>query len=178
MSKPKIKFVHCRYPKCHFLHETTELKKDDAVQVGSKNSYYHPDCYHTMKTVMEIKDVFCRDVNTTLTGSQVGQLVSIVNNMVFSKHIDVDYILFALNWFIKNKPNSLKYPGGISYIVQNRDVEAAWKKEQSRKLAEKINNEKTLLESTTSNTMLDLTPSFTYTPQKNRTFADILVGGE
>jgi len=51
MGKAKTpKMVHCRYPKCMKLHESTELSKDDAVQ-GGKNSYYHPDCYHMMQTV-------------------------------------------------------------------------------------------------------------------------------
>ena len=134
-SQPKL--VHCRYPKCKFLHETTELKKDDAVKSGS-SSYYHPDCYHTMQTVNKIKDIFYKEVNSTLTGKQIGQLVSIVNNMIFSKHIDVDYILFGVEYFIKNKPGALKYPGGVAYVVNDKDVTAAWEKEQDRKIRAEI----------------------------------------
>ena len=73
-----------------------------------------------------------------MTGQQVVQLVSIANNMVFSKGIEVDLILFALNYFIKYKPGKLKYPGGIAYIVQDKDVISAWEKEKQKKIREEI----------------------------------------
>ena len=138
MAKKDELLVHCRYPKCKFLHETKELNKGDAIEGGSKGWYYHPDCYHTMRTINQIRDEFYTYVNSSLTGPQIGQLVSIVNNMVFAKHIDVEYILFALRYYIKNKPGSLKYPGGIAYIVQNRDVESAWKKQQDAIVLDQI----------------------------------------
>ena len=70
MGKAKApKMVHCRYPKCMKLHESTELSKDDAVQ-GGKNSYYHPDCYHMMQTVNKIRDTFIKEIDPTLTGKQ------------------------------------------------------------------------------------------------------------
>ena len=50
----KEKMVHCRYPKCSKLHDTTELKESEAVKGGSR-SYYHPDCYHIMQTVTQIR---------------------------------------------------------------------------------------------------------------------------
>lgn len=137
-AKQKIKIVHCRYPKCSMLHESTELNKNEAVQGGSKNSYYHPDCYHTLKTVNEIRDLFCKEVDPAITGKQISQLVSIVNNMIFSKNVDVDMILFALKYFIRNKPGKLRYPGGIAYIVQDKDVVWAWNKEKERKVKEEI----------------------------------------
>jgi len=172
MAKKTNTLVHCRYPKCKFLHGTTELVKDDAVQGDSKNSYYHQDCYHTMRTVNQIRDTFVKEVNSTLTGKQIGQLVSIVNNMIFSKHINVDYILFALQYFIRYKPGALKYPGGIAYIVQDRDVESAWKKQQSQVIKSAIKASKPV--DTATNNELDLAPTFTYKPQKSNGFADIL----
>lgn len=137
MAKQKIKMVQCRYPKCMKLHETTELPVDEAVKGGSR-SYYHPDCYHTMQTVNEIKDLFYRNIDSTITGKQIGQLVSIVNNMIFSKGIDVDYIKFALQFFINNKPGKLRYPGGIAYIVQDKDVISAWDMEKQRRIRAEI----------------------------------------
>ena len=142
MAKKKTeKMVHCRYPKCNKLHESTELKKSEAVQGGSARNYYHPDCYHIMQTVNKIRDLFYKEINPMMTGQQIGQLVSIVNNMVFSKNIDVDYIAFALDYFIRYKPGALKYPGGISYIVQDRDVASAWEKEKERKIRDDIKKE-------------------------------------
>ena len=171
MAKPKI--VHCRYPKCKMIHETTELNKEDAVQGGSKNNYYHPDCYHILQTVNQIRDLFCKEVNTMMTGPQIGQLVSIVNNMIFSKKIDVDYIKFALEYVIKHKPGVLKYPGGMTYIVQDRDIMNAWNKEQDRKVRAEI-KQKTIAVNDGFPLEFENDSSFTYKPQKARSFADIL----
>lgn len=184
MAKKKEELVHCRYPKCCKLHESTELKKDDAVQGGSR-SYYHPDCYHIMQTINQIKDIFYVQVNPMMTGAQIGQLVSIANNMVFEKKIDVDLIKFAIEYFIRYKPGKLKYPGGISYIVQNRDVLSAWEREKERKIRTelKIEMEKKIEKLEGDNSAKDLgevdsweipDSSFVYKPQKAKSFADIL----
>ena len=177
MAKSNNKLVHCRYPKCKFLHETTELNKDDAVCGDGKNSYYHPDCYHTMRTVNYIRDTFVKQVNPMLTGPQIGQLVSIVNNMIFSKGIDANYILFALQFFIKNKPGALKYPGGIAYIVQNRDVEEAWKKAQRIKLQAEIREkQKEEMESVNDvgHPTIELPNNATYKSQNKSRFSSVL----
>ena len=137
MAKNKEKLVHCRYPKCMKLHETTELNANDAVK-GGKSSYYHPDCYHTMQTVNQIRDLFIKEINPLLTGQQIGMLVSTIHNIVFSKHVDIDYLKFAVEYFIKNKPGALKYPAGLHYVVQDKNVEAAWGKEQQRKIKNEL----------------------------------------
>lgn len=137
-KKVKPKMVNCRYPKCHFLHESTELLKDEAVQGGKQKNYYHPDCYHTMQTVNKIRDLFYTEIDTTLTSKQIGSLVSTINNIVFTKGVDVDYLLFAVNYFIKNKPGALKHPPGLHYIIQDDEVKAAWKKEKDREIWEEM----------------------------------------
>lgn len=174
-KKAKPIIVNCRYPKCKCLHESTELLKDDAVQGGKQKYYYHPDCYHIMQTVNEIKNLFYKEINPAMTAQQIGQLVSIANNMIFSKGIDADLILFALRYFIKNKPGKLKYPGGIAYIVQDRDVVNAWKKENERKVREEIKAKRAETITIEDEFPLDFqNNTFAYTPQKMRSFEDIL----
>lgn len=120
------------------LHDSTELNKEDAVQGGSKNYYYHPDCFHTMKTINRVKDLFVKEINPALTAQQIGMLMSTVNNIVFTKGIDVDMVLFALEYFIRYKPGALRYPAGLHYIVQDKDVIDAWQKEKDRRLRQEI----------------------------------------
>lgn len=138
MANTTNQLVHCRYPKCLKLHATTELRKEDAVQGGSKNTYYHPDCWDTMQTVNRIKDLFCKHINTTMTGKQIGQLVSITNNLIFDKKVDPKLIEFSIEYFIKYKPGKLRFPGGLHYIVQDKDVTTAWAKEQDKKIKEEL----------------------------------------
>ena len=173
MAKKTEQLVHCRYPKCMKLHETTELSKDDAVKGGSKNSYYHPDCWHVMQTINQIRDLFIHEINPAMTGKQIGTLVSAINNMVFGKNIDVDFIKFALEYFVKYKPGSLHQPFGMYYIVENYDVINAWKKEQDRRTRVEISESQK--ENNKNIEELDLQQAdFTYKPVKSKGFEDIL----
>lgn len=177
----KATMIRCRYPKCSKLHESVELQKEDAVK-GGNGFYYHPDCYHTMQTINKIRDTFITKVDPTLTGKQIGQLVSIVNNMVFGKNIDVDMILFSLQYFIKYKPGKLHYPGGIAYIVQDRDVISAWEKEKERRIKEELKQQmqaavNQLGEMLNSEIELDFgteDSKFVYKPQNKSRFSNVL----
>lgn len=173
MAKQKEKFVQCRYPKCKFLHETTSLNKNEAVTGGKKNYYYHPDCYHTMKTVNEIRDLFLQKIDRTLIGKQVGMLVSTINNIVFTKNVDVDFLKFAIEYFIKNKPGALKHPAGLHYIVQDRDVVASWQKLQQQKIRDEIKEEQKTIEKKSDVLDADIEPTFVYKPQSAKSFVDI-----
>ena len=160
------------------LHETTELKKEDAVKGGSKNSYYHPDCWHTMQTVNEIRDLFVKRIDPTLTGKQIGMLVSTINNIVFAKHIDVDYLKFTVEYFINNKPGALKYPAGLHYVIQDRDVKAAWEREQRRKIKEQMREAVDQLgEVLSENVTLDFgveNSKYTYNQKNKSRFSSVL----
>lgn len=169
----KVKTVRCRYPKCSKLHESTELLKNDAITMGGSR-YYHPDCYHIMQTVNQIRDTFIKNINPTMTGKQIGMLVSTINSIVFDKKVDIDFLKFALEYFIQYKPGKLNYAPGLHYIIQDKDVINAWKKYSEQKIRKEFkelagdnDNKKPIDE-------LDLDNSFIYKPQNTRSFADIL----
>lgn len=166
-------FVKCRYKHCDKLHSDTKVKKEEAVQ-GGVNFYYHPDCFHMKKTIEEIRDLFIKYVDPTLNAKQIGMLVKVINDIVFVKKIDVDYLKFCLGYYIKYKPGTLKYPGGLHYIFNQKEVKDAWNKYQSYKIKEeiKLSNQNDTNINTTS---IDLSKtSFTYTPRKQKSFEDIL----
>lgn len=162
--------VTCRYTQCDKLHDSKELPKSEAVQDGIK--YYHSDCYHTMQTVNKIRDLFIKEINPRVTGSQVASLLSTVYNIIFKKNVSVDFLEFALEYFIKYKPNKLNHPHGLHYIIQNRDVENAWKKQCEQRLKESI--KKTAPTVVSNSDWLQPESSFEYSPQKQKGFADIL----
>lgn len=144
---------------------------------GSKKSYYHPDCWHTMQTVNEIKDLFIKEIDSTLTGKQIGILVSTVNNIVFTKKVDVDFVKFALQYFIKNKPGALKHPAGLHYIIQDDGAQAAWNKEKETRLwlEMKAKMEQMQTEKQGEVFQLDLPENdFVYKPQNKSKFSRIL----
>jgi len=172
--------VHCRYPKCNLLHESTELSKDCAIKGGGKNSYYHPDCYHTMQTINQIRDIFVQQINPLLTGKQIGMLVSTINNIVFTKGVDVYCLQFAVEYFIHNKPGALKHPQGLHYIIQDRDMISAWKKEQDKRIRQQMRDELKRQAEVIGNDVevgefnLTTDNSFNYKPNKKSRFSSVL----
>lgn len=176
MAKQKIKLVHCRYPKCMKLHESTELPKEDAYWDG-KRGYYHPDCYHTMQTVNQIRDTFVKKIDPTLTGKQVGMLVSTINNIVFSKGFDVDRLKFTVDYFINHKPGALKHPAGLHYIIQDNDAAAAWKKEQNKIIIKELREQAAAQTTATNDDFIFDLPdvSVTNSVNKKSKFSSVLV---
>lgn len=166
-------FVKCRYKHCDKLHSDTKVRKEDAVQ-GGVNFYYHPDCLHTKKTIEEIRDLFIKYIDSTLNAKQVGMLVKVINDIVFIKKVDVDYLKYCLGYYIKYKPGVLKYPGGLHYIFNQKEVKEAWNKYQNYKIKEKLKASKQN-RTDTDVTSIDFSQtSFTYTPSKQKSFEDIL----
>ena len=50
-----------------------------------------------------------------------------INNIVYERGIDAEYLEFGLRYYIKNKI-PLNYPGGLYYVIQNKDIEKEWNK--------------------------------------------------
>jgi len=159
-KKKQPVYVSCRYPKCTQLHDSNKVLKSEAFNNG-KGRYYHEDCYHTMQTVNQIKDMFCKYINTTLTAKEIGTLVSTINHIIFAKHVDVDYLKFAVEYFIKYKPGKLNYPAGLHYIINDSDVKEAWDRRRESEIRAEIKVEmdkqmKAIAESVENNFDLDL----------------------
>ena len=173
-KKQQPEMVRCRFKQCCKLHDSQELKKEDAVQGGMKY-YYHPDCYYTMQRINTIRDLFKEKINPAITSQQIGTLVLTIYNIVFTKHVDVDYLLFAIQYFIKYKPGTLHQPFGLHYIIQDKDVVSAWEKQRQYEMREEIKNQqKTIMADDES--LLDSFDDepFKFKPQKMKSFADIL----
>ena len=122
----------------------------------------------------QIRETFVKEINPLMTGSQIGTLSAMVNNIVFDKKVDPEFLRFALDYFIKYKPGKLHQPAGLHYIIQNKDVIAAWNKENERKLREQINTMKA--QQQIDDNMDDNPNAFIYKPQKQFGFDDILGG--
>ena len=146
--------VSCKYSSC--LHETKELNKEDAVKSG--NSYYHSDCFKTKEDIKQIIDLFKNHINPNPVYSQ---LQSVIKNIVFTKGLGSDFLLFGLKYYIEHKI-PLNYPQGLYYVIQNKNVVDAYNKEKVKNIKKNVE----ITDETES--------SFTHVPVKNNGFADIL----
>lgn len=147
----------CRFGHCK--HESKEIPKDEAVKIG--NGYYHKDCAKNRNNTNLTIELFEKHINPNPVQSQ---LRAVINNILYTKNIDSDFLVFALKYFIEHRI-PLRYPQGLYYVVQNVDA----KSEFDKKMAEKYKNIKIELSDTNET-------SFTHKPAKQKGFADILGG--
>lgn len=157
----KNDIVKCRYSKC--LHESQEMNKKDAIQEG--NSYYHPDCFRTKEEIKEIIDLFAKYINPNPV---YAQLHKVINTIVFDKGLGSEFLLFGLRYYITHKI-PLNYPGGLYYVVQNKEVLRAYNKEKIKK---EISANKDRIESQEYSE--DNSRDFGYIPQKPKTIEDVV----
>lgn len=120
MAKPKV--FKCGFRHCQ--HESCEVSQDEAVKV--KNRYFHQDCAEIYSNIEEVKKLYYEKISNTVV---MPQLVSVINNIVFNKKVDSNYLLFAVKYAINTK-RKINYPQVLHYIIDDYKIKDAWKKKQ------------------------------------------------
>lgn len=156
MEKDKI--VKCKYANC--LHETKELNKEEAIKSG--NSYYHPDCFRTKEDIKQVIDLFKKHINPNPV---YAQLHSVIKNIVFTKNVSSELLLFGLKYYIDHKI-PLNYPQGLYYVIQRKEVIDAYNKAKVKEMLKE--------KSETVEIAASVETEFTHVATKTRGFADIL----
>ena len=146
--------VICKYSNC--LHSNREIEKENAVRVG--NADYHSDCFKTKEDIKEIVNLFKKHINPNPV---YAQLQSVIKNIIFTKGIQSEFLLFGLRYYIEHKI-PLRYPQGLYYVIQNKDVTNAYNKSKTKEIKKSIEITK------------QSENQFTHVPIKNNGFADIL----
>ena len=144
----------CKYSHC--LHDNREIEKRKAIRVG--NSYYHSDCFKTKEDIKEIVNLFKAHINANPV---YAQLQSVINNIIFVKKVQSDFLLFGLRYYIEHKI-PLNYPQGLYYVIQNKDVANAYNKTKTKEIKKSIE----ITEQTET--------EFKFVPTKNKGFSDII----
>lgn len=154
------KLVKCRYSHCQC--DKRELTKDEAIKQG--NTYYHPQCHKEMQNINSIRNIFMKQINPN---ASISQLNSVINNIIFKKHISSEYLLNGLQFYISKKI-PLNYPQGLYYVIQNKDFKSEWDKKQSSLFKEQINQKINNIENINGEYL------FGYVPKKQKTIIDVL----
>lgn len=143
-KEAKERFKPCCYKKCRHKSVIIDKKCEDYMQEGSK--HYHSDCWRDLKTeeekekaikadIQTLKDMWIANISSTVP---LAHLYRELNAMIREQGIDSKYVVFTLEYCIKNKMN-LRYPGGLKYYVDRQDIKDAYAKVEARK---KIGNAK------------------------------------
>lgn len=117
----KCKYAHCK-------HETKDIPKGQEIKNGT--GYWHEDCLKESLAIREVIDIFTKDINSNVV---MPQLRRTINNIVYDKGIEAEFLLFGLKYYVSHKI-PLNYPGGLYYVLQNKDVQKEWDRVQTRNI--------------------------------------------
>lgn len=107
----KCKYKHCLCP-------DVELTKENGVRPNGSTGYYHPKCWHTKQTILLIIDYYSKHIDHAVIAKQLN---AIINNIVFEKNTDADYLMFALQYAHKHKLN-IKSPAYLHYLATDKKL--------------------------------------------------------
>lgn len=158
MAKQK-EFVKCRYAHCK--HESAMIKRDEAVKSG--NAFYHQDCYEEKQALHEIERYY---IDNFELQPIVAQLRKTINNIIFTKHCDPEFLLFAMR-YAKINHVPVKHPAGLYYLIKDDKIVEEWDHYQARKALKEISRSEFAVNE-------DLTPVSGYGAQKPKGFLGAL----
>lgn len=136
MSK-KTDIKTCRYARCNYPDKAIDITKDNYHVEG--RMYYHTDCYNlkkkgdwkdeqTKKDLQYIKNQWVLHINQTVIYSQLFRCL----NDFIARGVSSEYLVFVLDYVIKNKMN-LRHPQGFKYYVDRQDIKDAYQKHRIAK---------------------------------------------
>lgn len=155
MADKKYLF-RCRYSHC--LCDTRDITspKDDVINGAV---HYHKKCYECKENIQKIKELYYEKINRAVVMSVLGRTI---NNIVFDKKVDSNFLLFAVEYAIKNKIK-IRSPMALHYLVNNQKCVDAW-------FASRNNSIKFTFDGNVDETE----QKFKYTPKSKRGFDQIL----
>lgn len=119
----------CGYNHC--LHPNEPVSAEDAVIIGKKR--FHKDCALTKAMIDECKSIYYQYIDNQ---SDYVQTVGVINNLVFKKQIEAEYVRFTLMW-LAIKGGQLKSPYQLHYAVNNNHIKRAY---NNAKLKQEVEN--------------------------------------
>lgn len=117
--------MHCSFSHCQ--HEGKIINAGEEF-VEIKKKYYHSDCRKIMDDIKRIKAMYSDYVGIDKTNFAI--LSKTINNLIFDKKYETDYIIFALGRHIQER-KFLRYPAGLYHIVENIMYKTSWDEKKS-----------------------------------------------
>lgn len=119
----------CGYKHCK-IHD--KIPASEAVIVGNRR--YHKQCASNREKMSEMKDLYIDNIDKNVA---IVELVSVLNQIIFTKNVNIDYMLFAMKNITKRKLK-IKSPYTLHYIANNKQIQNLWIKENNKKSGENI----------------------------------------
>lgn len=91
--------------------------------------YYHEDCYQDKCNLQLFRNLWRDNISSTVVYSQLNKTL----NQLISNGVSTEYLLFTLQYVIRNGCN-LNYPAGFRYYIDYPEI----KKEYTKKKVQKV----------------------------------------
>lgn len=115
----------CAYQHCPF---GGQVDKDEAVSY--KRRHYHKKCFQDVVNKEKIREYYLENINKT---EILSRLNAIISDIIDKKQVDSEFLLFAIQYAIKNNI-TIRTPMGMYFLINNYKIKEAWKKEQAKKI--------------------------------------------
>lgn len=111
-----------RKVKCYHSHCNLGklVDKDEAFIYKGKN--FHKACYQNLQIILNIRDL-CFQIDPTVVFKSLNGLL---NKLIYEKEIDPDYILFTLEYILRNNLE-VNMPYGLSYKLNDYKIKEAYR---------------------------------------------------
>jgi hypothetical protein len=109
------RLVKCYYSNCGL----GKVDKDEGINYKGKN--YHKECYAQVQLLHNIRDL-CFQIDPTVVFKSLN---GYLNKLIYEKQIDIDYILFTLEYIIKHNLD-INLPYGLSYKLNDYRIKTAY----------------------------------------------------
>jgi hypothetical protein len=113
------KFTSTRFYKCGACGTLIE---SGPIKSGAR--HYHKQCLDNKKIRGDIREYYMKEICPSVV---IQQLNAVVKNLIDSKGISPEFLLFALK-YIKNKGLKINSPMGLHYYVNNPKIKEAFSK--------------------------------------------------
>lgn len=166
---PKEALHKCAWANCN--HPSRDLNLWEGVQIG--NRYYHEDCAHKAKGMIEIRNYYYENIDKAVV---MKQLVAAIKNLILVKDVDPDFVVFTLKYAVKNQI-PVKSPYSMAYFVTDAKFKDAWERYKYRLAHPKPDRrdavEKAIQARQAKQTQGTVGVAFTFDENKPKNFADI-----
>lgn len=140
----KADIKQCRYNCCLHTSKEIDISQDEYEVVKTdrgQNQFFHKDClaHREAKEQKEkkvkadiqlIKNIWIENISQTVA---IPHLYKEINRLVFEQGISTEFIIFALQYCIKNH-FKLRYPGGLKYYLDKQEIIDAYNKTKAKKV--------------------------------------------
>lgn len=114
----------CGYKHCLI---NTKIPASEAITIGNRK--YHKECAFIKEKINEMRDLYIDNIDKNVS---IVELVSVLNRIIFTKNVDIDYMVFAMNNVVRRKLR-IKSPYTLYYIADNKQIKAIFEKENKQK---------------------------------------------